>query len=485
MLDVSTSVLLLVVALAAFVAIGLRTPRRPAGAGLDDYVSARGSQGASALGLSFLASGLGAWILFAPPELGALLGLGAVVGYAVAAAAPFVILAFVGPRLRRLVPAGQALSEFLRARFGRAAGTVVALVSLAYMGVFVAAELVAVAGLAEIIGGVPRTLTVLAVVGATLAYTAYGGLRASLRTDRWQSWLVVVLLAVAVAAVLTSVTEPVAAVRGSGLLGIGRASATSAATLIIAVTAANLFHHGYWQRVWSATDDRALRHGALLGAAITVPVMLLAGGFGVLAASTGLAEVPALSVFALIGQLPTAIVAVVLLLGVALVASSVDTLENGLAALVVSERPSLRLGHARAITVVVMLPAAVVGITATSVLQLFLIADLLCAALVAPALLGLWRRTTTAAVVVGAIGGVAGALLGGWVEAGTLAGTRDAVLFTDAIPTLPPFAGALLVSAVLTVAVSLAARSSTDLEAVGASIGTPAAVAAVGGEGPS
>jgi solute:Na+ symporter, SSS family len=476
---------LLVVALAAFVAIGLRTPRRPAGADLDDYVSARGSQGAPALGLSFLASGLGAWILFAPPELGALLGLGAVLGYAVAAAAPFVILAFVGPRLRRLVPAGQALSEFLRARFGRAAGTVVAVVSLAYMGVFVAAELVSVAGLAQIIGGVPRELTVLAVVGATLAYTAYGGLRASLRTDRWQSWLVVILLAVAVAAVLTSVAAPVAAVRGSGLLGIGRASATSAATLIIAVTAANLFHHGYWQRVWSATDDRALRHGALLGAAITVPVMLLAGGFGVLAASIGLAEVPALSVFALIGQLPTAIVAVVLLLGVALVASSVDTLENGLAALIVSERPALRLGHARAITVVVMLPAAVVGITATSVLQLFLIADLLCAALVAPALLGLWRRTTTAAVVVGAIGGVGGALLGGWVEAGSLAGTRDAVLFTDAIPTLPPFAGALLVSAVLTVAVSLAARDTTDLEAVGASIGTPAAVAAAGGERPS
>jgi solute:Na+ symporter, SSS family len=469
-IDVAVSVAVLVGALGVFAVIGLRGVRGAAGEGLDDYVVARGSQRAPALGLSFLASGLGAWILFAPPELGALLGLGAVVGYAVAAAGPFLVLAVVGPRLRAIVPEGQGLGEFVRARFGRAAGTAVALVSVAYMGVFLAAELVAVAGIAELLGGVPRTVTVVAVVAATLAYTTSGGLRASLRTDRWQSWLVVVLLVVAAGAVLRGVAEPVAEVRRSGLLGIDRASTTTAATLIIAVTAANLFHHGYWQRVWSATDDRALRRGALLGAAITVPVMLLAGGFGIVAASVGAAEVPALSLFALVAELPTAVVAAVLLLGIALVASSVDTLENGLAALVVAERPALQLPHARLTTVLVVLPAAVVGVVADSVLQLFLIADLLCAALVAPALLGLWRRTTTAGVVAGAAGGLAGALAGGWLEARTLAGTLDAVLFVDAVPTLLPFAGAVLAGAVTTVLVSLTLGRTTELDAVAAEV---------------
>lgn len=478
MIDVGFSVAVLVVALLVFVAIGVRGSRSPEEAGLDDYVLARGSQGAPALGLSFLASGLGAWILFAPPELGALLGLGAVIGYALAAAGPFVVLAFVGPRLRRIVPSGQGLSEFLRVRFGPAAGLVVALVSVAYMGVFLAAELVAVAGLAEILGGVPRPATVGAVVAATLLYTTYGGLRASLRTDRWQSWLVMLLMVIAAAAVLTTIPQPVDTVRRSGLLGITDAGVTSAATLIIAVTAANLFHHGYWQRVWAASDDRALRRGALLGAAITIPVMLLAGGFGVVAASIGRAEIPALSLFALIGELPTVVVAGVLLLGVALVASSVDTLENGLAALVVAERPSLRLPHARAITVLVMLPAAVVGVIADSVLQLFLIADLLCAALIAPALLGLWRRATTAGVVAGAVGGVTGALVGGWLEAGTLAGTLETVLFTDAIPTLPPFAGALVLGAATTAVVSLLAGRSTDLDGVAEEVRTRAGAAA-------
>jgi solute:Na+ symporter, SSS family len=461
-LDGMSSSLLIGGALLLFVAVGLRGVRRDAGPDLDGYVVARGTQSASSLGLSFLASGLGAWILFAPPELGALLGLGAVLGYAIAAATPFLVLAVVGPRLRRLVPTGQGLGEFLRARFGPAAGTVVALVSVAYMGVFLAAELVAVAGLAELFGGIPRAATVGAVVGATLLYTTWGGLRASLRTDRWQAWLVLVLVATVASVVLTSVAAPASTVRASGLLGVDGASLTAAATLIIAVTAANLFHHGYWQRVWAARDDRALRRGAVLGAALTVPVVAVVGGFGIVAATVGAADVPALSLFALLDGAPTPVVAAVLVLGIALVASSVDTLENGLAALVVAERPSLRLPHARLLTVAVVAPAAVVGVVAGSVLQLFLIADLLCAALIAPALLGLHRRTTTTGVVAGALGGLTGALLGGWWEGGSLAGTLDAVLFTDVVPTLPPFLGALLGGALLTVLGSLLGGTRTE-----------------------
>ncbi len=463
MLTSSISVILLVVVLAGFIVVGMRAGRGARGGDVDDYVLARNSQGAGSLGLSFLASGLGAWILFAPPELGAILGLDAVVGYALAAAGPFVVFALVGPRLRRVVPSGHGLTEFLRVRFGPAAGVVVALLSLTYMGVFVAAELVAVGGLAEILGGVPPTVTVLAVVGATLAYTAYGGLRASLRTDRWQGWLVIALLAVAGTSALTTVTDPVGAMRGSGLLGPDRAGLESAATLIIAVTAANLFHQGYWQRVWAAADDRALRRGALLGAAVTMPLILVTGGLGVLAASAGIGEVPALSVFALAGEFPTAVVTGVFVLGVALVASSVDTIENALAALLVAERPRLRIGHARVVTVAIMVPAAGVGLVADSVLQLFLIADLLCAALVGPALLGLWRRTTTAGVATGAVAGLLGALVGGWVSAGALSGTIAAVTFPDAVPTLPPFLGALAGGVAGTVLTSLVVGTAPTL----------------------
>jgi len=463
MLGPTVSIVLLVAVLLVFVAIGLRRDEG-ADTDLDGFLVARGSQGPVALGLSFLASGLGAWILFAPPELGAILGIGPVIGYAVAAAAPFLVFAFVGPRLRRIVPSGQGLSEFLRVRFGPSVGIAVTLVSLLYMGVFLAAELVAIAGLVELLGGVPRTVTVSAVVTATLAYTAYAGLRASLRTDRWQAWAVIVLLTVGGVLAVARVDGPVEVVRASGLLGIDRVGAQSAATLILAVTAANLFHHGYWQRVWSARDDRALRSGALIGAAVTIPLMLIAGGLGVLAAALGVVEVPALSIFALAAELPTVAIAAVLLLGVALVTSSVDTLENALAALLVAERPSLRLRHARLLTVVIVVPAAVIGVVATSVLQLFLIADLLAAALLVPALLGLWRRTTSTAVWSGIAAGVVGAVGLSWWVTGTLGGAIDAVTFPDAVPTLAPFAGALAASALVTVAVSWAGPGGSDLD---------------------
>lgn len=463
MLGTVVSGALLAAALLLFTVVGVSAGRSLQGEDVDDYVLARSSQGSGSLALSFLASGLGAWILFAPPEIGALLGLDAVIGYSLAAAAPFLVFAVLGPRLRRIVPSGHGLTEFLRVRFGPAAGTVVALLSLLYMGVFLAAELVAVAGLGQILGGIPRSVTVLAVVGATLAYTAYGGLRASLRTDRWQGWIVLALLAVAAAAALSATASPVQQIGDAGLLGADRVGVESAITLVIAVTAANLFHQGYWQRVWAARDDRALRRGALLGAAITVPVVFVAGAFGMVAAATGAVEVPALSLFSLAAELPTAVVAAVLLLGIALVASSLDTLENGLVALLVAERPRLRLGHARVATVLVMVPVVIVGLVADSVLQLFLIADLLCAALVVPAVAGLWSRTTTAGVVAGAVAGLAGAFAGGLLATGTVAGAVAAVTFPDAIPTLPPFLGALVGGAAGTLLGSLAGGRAADL----------------------
>ena len=67
-----TTLAAIVVAMILFAWLGLRA--RLADGGLDDYVTARNRQGARALGLSFLASGMGGWILFAPPEVGALVG---------------------------------------------------------------------------------------------------------------------------------------------------------------------------------------------------------------------------------------------------------------------------------------------------------------------------------------------------------------------------------------------------------------------------
>ncbi|HUG84024.1 MAG TPA: hypothetical protein VMM13_05640 [Euzebya sp.] len=461
-MDVSVGTAIVLVTLLAILVLGLSAGRDT---DVETYMSARNSQRSLTLGLSFLGAGMGAWILFAPPEVGAAVGLVAVIGYAVGCALPVLLFALLGRRIRTAMPRGHSLGEFARLRYGRGFAGWVFVVSLAYMFLFVTAELTAIAGVTGIVAGVDPQLTVLAVAVATRAYTTWGGLRASLVTDRWQAGLIVALLAVGFVAVLGSVSDPMGALAGSGLLGVGPVGLEVAATLVIAVTAANMFHQGYWQRVWAAADERALTRGAWLGMALTIPVVLVVGMFGVLAAGSGQGlDVSPVPFFALSTGLHAVFGGLVIVLGVALVASSVDTLETGLFSLVAAEAPGITLTRARLVTVALMVPAVVVASQGHSVLRLFLIADLLCAGVVVPLLGGLWSRATSRGALAGAVAGLVGAVLPGLLSTGSLGEAVRAATFPTAVPTLPPFLGALGLSAVVTVAVSLWGRQTVDLD---------------------
>lgn len=448
------SLIAVVLALVAFTWLGLRA-RREAG-GLDDYVTARNSQGPAVLGLSFLASGMGAWILFAPPEVGAFVGPVALAGYAFGAAAPFLVFALCGPAIRRHLPEGRSIGEFAANCYGPGVRRWVSLIAALYMLCFLAAELTAIGAITAMLSDIPGSVAVVGVAAATLAYTALGGLRASLVTDRWQAWLLMALL-VLVGLVVATVHADVSF--RAPLPGVPASDALSAAlALVIAVTAANLFHQGYWQRVWAARHGNALRQGALLGGAITVVVVAVVGGLGMLAAMAGLSlGDPPIPFFALLAGAPAWLVPPTLVLAVTLVASSVDTLQNGLASLLVTEGRAGRvsLTMARVVTVLLMIPVAAVALQGLSVLRLFLIADLLCTTMVAPVLLGLWPRMRAAGAAAGGLAGVAGAVLPDWVSGGSLKAGIVAASFPGGVPTLGPFAGALLASILVSVLVAV------------------------------
>lgn len=189
-----TTVAALAAALVLFTWLGLRA--RLADGGLDDFVTARNSQGARALGLSFLASGMGGWILFAPPEVGALVGPVALAGYALGAALPFIVFAFCGPAIRRYLPQGRSIGEFAQACYGSSVRRYVSLISVLYMLCFLTAELTAIGAITSLLSGVNGNLAVLGVAVATLIYTTWGGLRASIVTDQWQAFLLIGLLAI-------------------------------------------------------------------------------------------------------------------------------------------------------------------------------------------------------------------------------------------------------------------------------------------------
>jgi Na+/proline symporter len=454
MVSQEAALLSIAVALAFFAWVGFRV--RQSGASLEEYLVARNSQGAWALGLSFLASGMGAWILFAPPEVGALVGLVAVAGYAVGAASPIAFFYFLGLRMREVAPEGLTLTELVLRRFGRPFQAYVIGISITYMFIFITAELTAIGGVTAILSGGSARAAIVAVAAVTLAYTAYGGLRASLQTDRWQAFLVVALLAIGAVAAITALSDPGSAIADSGLLGFSVDRLEVAATLVIAVTAANLFHAGYWQRVWAARDGRALGRGAAIGIVATVPIVFVVGLLGVMAAGAGLElGAPPVPFFAHVSSRPDWVLVAVLLLGVALVCSSVDTLINGLTALVAAERRGMSLGVARAVTVGLMVPAVVIAWQGYSVLRLFLIADLLCAATVVPALLSLWPRATSRAVLFGAVCGLLGAVVPNAIDQRSLAEAVRLATFPGAIATLTPFAGAIVASSAAAVGASL------------------------------
>ncbi len=458
--SVALAAVLLVAVLAVFTWLGLRV--RSSVGSLDDYLTARGSQAATPLALSFLASGAGAWILFAPPEVGAFVGPLGIAGYAIGAGAPFLVYALVGPRLRRIAPQGHGLTSFLRQRYGPVFHAYALGLSVLYMLSFVTAELTAAGSVTGLLSGMPSWVAVALVAAATLVYTTWGGLRASLRTDRWQAVLLVILLLGAAFAATAALPEasagsapPAAGGWGAGL------------TLVIAVTAANLFHQGYWQRVWSAASDTALARGAAVGGLVSMALIAITGALGLVAAGAGLSlGDPPAPLFALFGLGPSWLAPVVLVLAITLVASSVDTLENGLASLVGSERPGMSLTKARWLTVGLMVPAVAIALEGYSVLRILLIADLLCATAVLPALAGLSTRVSGRVALASAIAGIAGAVVGALAQHGSI----TAVTFPGGAPTLGPFLGALAASLIVLIVGAAVSRERIDPTEAGAAV---------------
>jgi Na+/proline symporter len=143
---------------------------------LEDYITARGSVGTSATAATLVASGMGAWILFSPAEAATWGGLPAILGYALGAAAPLLVFIPLGRRIRRVMPEGHTLTEYVFHRYGRGMYLFTLAVILFYMFIFLAAEITSMALIANLVANVPLWITTLIVTGATLAYTTYGGL---------------------------------------------------------------------------------------------------------------------------------------------------------------------------------------------------------------------------------------------------------------------------------------------------------------------
>ena len=244
---------------------------------IEDFVSARGSIGGMTAMATMTASLLGAWILFSPAEAATWAGVAALIGYGIGQAAPIVAFTVVGPRMRKLAPNGHSLSEFVWQRYGRAMYLLTLLIIVLYMFTFLAAEMGAIARAVGQVADAPLVLTLVLVGVATLAYTVYGGLRASIFTDNIQFAIIIPLLIAVLIATLAHFGGWTAAFdtvreENAALLDVTQLHGIEfGLTLVIAILAANLFHQGLWQRVYAARTDADIWRGFLSAGAHRCP----------------------------------------------------------------------------------------------------------------------------------------------------------------------------------------------------------------------
>ena len=418
----STALILVIAISLIFTILGLYHSRKFQG--INNYLTANRNINFFSLTTSLVASALGAWILFGPASAATWGGIGAVIGYALGTAFPMIFLIYLGKKLRKEFPKGSTLIEFLRKKFGKSLFKLILLMMIFYMFIFLCAEVTAVAILINYISGTQLWITAVIILLATLTYTLYGGLRASIFTDNIQMVVIGILLIISAVYLLnfnenefsfSFVNDKNPYLLSSSYIP----SYTAGLTFFIAVAATNLFHQGNWQRVYAAKDYQTLRKSLIVSFFVIIPIVFFMGFSGLVAVSSNPNVVPDLGFFSLLLKEQTELLSLVIVtLGLALTISTVDTLVNAISSLIIVDgkatfnldKKTNYLNLSKLIIIVLSIIAFVIASKGFSVLYLFLLADLFCCAFVVTVFYSFYNKqinekTAYISIIVGLIGG--------------------------------------------------------------------------------
>ena len=421
LLTQSTSLILLITISLIFVILGLYNSNKYQG--LNNYLTANRNIGVFSLTTSLTASALGAWILFGPASAATWGGIGAVIGYSLGTAFPMFFLIYLGKKIRKELPRGSSLIEFMRKKFGKSLFKLILLLTIFYMFIFLCAEVTAVAVLINYISGTDLWVTALIVLISTLIYTLYGGLRASIFTDNIQMIVIGILLLISLIYIniFTGSDFSIDFVKEKNpqLLSLSYVpSYTAGLTFFIAVAATNLFHQGNWQRVYAAKNFETLKKSLVISFFIIVPVVFFMGFTGMVAFSLDPTIRPDLGFFTLLLKEQTKFLSFfVIVLGLALTISTVDTLVNAISSLIVVDGNATfnldkkkSLNFSKYIILFLSLISFIIASKGFDILYLFLLADLFCCAFVLTVFYSFYNKhinekTAYVSIFAGLIGG--------------------------------------------------------------------------------
>ena len=421
LLTQSTSLILLITISLIFVILGLYNSNKYQG--LNNYLTANRNIGVFSLTTSLTASALGAWILFGPASAATWGGIGAVIGYSLGTAFPMLFLIYLGKKIRKELPRGSSLIEFMRKKFEKSLFKLILLLTIFYMFIFLCAEVTAVAVLINYISGTELWVTALIVLISTLVYTLYGGLRASIFTDNIQMIVIGILLLISLIYINiftgSDFSIDFLKEKNPQLLSLSYVpSYTAGLTFFIAVAATNLFHQGNWQRVYAAKNFETLKKSLVMSFFIIVPVVFFMGFTGMVAFSLDPTIRPDLGFFTLLLKEQTKFLSFfVIVLGLALTISTVDTLVNAISSLIVVDGNATfnldkkkSLNFSKYIILFLSLISFIIASKGFDILYLFLLADLFCCAFVLTVFYSFYNKqinekTAYVSIFAGLIGG--------------------------------------------------------------------------------
>ena len=421
-LDQSTSLVLIIAISLLFAFLGINHTKKFKG--LNNYLTANRNIGVFSLTTSLTASALGAWILFGPASAATWGGIGAVIGYSLGTAFPLFFLIYLGKKIRNEFPKGSSLIEFMRRKFGKSLFKLILLMTIFYMFIFLCAEVTAISVLINYISGTEFWITALVVLSSTLIYTLYGGLKASIFTDNIQMIVIGVLLFISFI-YITSFTgskfsfDFVIKKNPQLLSSHYIPNYTAGLTFFIAVAATNLFHQGNWQRVYAAKNYQTLKKSLIISFLIIIPIVFFMGFSGMVAFSIDPSTRPDLGFFSLLLKEQTIFLSLfIIILGMALTISTVDTLINAISSLVILDGKAVfnlskktnYLNFSKYIILFLSFISFIIASKGFDILYLFLLADLFCCAFVLTVFLSFYDKSINEnlayiSILIGLIGG--------------------------------------------------------------------------------
>ena len=422
-LEQSTSLILIIAISLLFAFLGINHTKKFKG--LNNYLTANRNIGVFSLTTSLTASALGAWILFGPASAATWGGIGAVIGYSLGTAFPLFFLIYLGKKIRNEFPKGSSLIEFMRRKFGKSLFKLILLMTIFYMFIFLCAEVTAISVLINYISGTEFWITALVVLSSTLIYTLYGGLKASIFTDNIQMIVIGVLLFISFI-YITSFTgskfsfDFVLKKNPQLLSSHYIPNYTAGLTFFIAVAATNLFHQGNWQRVYAAKNYQTLKKSLIISFLIIIPIVFFMGFSGMVAFSIDPSTRPDLGFFSLLLKEQTIFLSLfIIILGMALTISTVDTLINAISSLVILDGKAVfnlskktnYLNFSKYIIIFLSFISFIIASKGFDILYLFLLADLFCCAFVFTIFYSFFdkrinEKTAYFSIIIGLIGGL-------------------------------------------------------------------------------